>query len=98
MSGKTNGLAPGFEATLSWRKLQFYGEGEYVFDKDNSSDSYFYLWSEATYAPTEWFRFGLVGQRTRAYRTEVETQRGFLARFTYKKADLTAHVFNPGTG
>ena len=97
VSGKTNGLAPGFEATLTWRKLQFYGEAEYVFDKDNSADSYFYMWSELTYAPSDWFRFGLVGQRTRAYQTDVETQRGLLARFTYKKADLTAHVFNPGT-
>ena len=52
---------------------------------------------ELTYAPSDWFQFGLVGQRTRAYQTEVETQRGLLARFTYKKADLTAHVFNPGT-
>jgi hypothetical protein len=97
VSGKTNGLAPGFEATLTWRKLQFYGEAEYVLDKDNSADSYFYMWSELTYAASDWFRFGLVGQRTRAYQTDVETQRGLLARFTYKKADLTAHVFNPGT-
>ena len=97
VSGKTSGLAPGFEATLSWRKLELYSEGEYVLDKDVSSDSFFYMWTELTYAPAEWFRFGLVGQRTRAYQTEVETQRGLLARFTYKKVDLTAHVFNPGT-
>jgi len=95
--GKTNGLAPGYELTLSWRKFQFYSEGEYVFDKDVSSDSYFYMWSEVTYAPVEWFQFGLVGQRTRAYQTEVDTQRGLLARFIYKKMDLTGYVFNPGT-
>ena len=97
VSGKTKGLAPGYEATLGWRKLELYSEGEYVFDKDVSADSFFYMWTELTYAPTDWFRFGLVGQRTRAYQTEVETQRGVLARFTYKSADLTAHVFNPFT-
>ena len=95
--GKTKGLAPGYELTLGWRKFQFYSEGQYVFDKEASSDSYFYMWTEATYAPTDWFQFGLVGQRTRAYQTEVDTQRGLLARFVYKKADLTAYVFNPGT-
>jgi hypothetical protein len=95
--GKTNGLAPGYELTLGWRKFQLYSEGEYVFDKDVSSDSFFYMWSELTYAPLDWFQFGLVAQRTRAYQTEVDTQRGLLARFTYKKADLTAYVFNPGT-
>ena len=97
VSGKTKGLAPGYEATLGWRKLELYSEGEYVFDKDVSSDSFFYMWTELTYAATDWFRFGLVGQRTRAYQTEVETQRGLLARLTYKSADLTAHVFNPFT-
>jgi hypothetical protein len=95
--GKTSGLAPGYELTLAWRRFQLYSEGEYVFDKDVSSDSYFYMWSEVTYAPTDWFQFGLVGQRTRAYQTEVDTQRGLLARVIYKKVDFTGYVFNPGT-
>jgi len=95
--GDTSGVAPGYKGSLSWWKLELYSEGEYVFDTGNSSDSFFYNWSELTLAPADWFRFGLVAQRTRAYQTDVETQRGVLARFTYKKADLTAHVFNPGT-
>jgi hypothetical protein len=93
--GKTNGVAPGYEFTLSWRKLQFYSEGEYVFDTGDSSDSFFYMWSELTLAPVEWFQFGLVAQRTKVYQTDVDVQRGFLVRFTYKKVDLSAYVFNP---
>jgi NADH dehydrogenase FAD-containing subunit len=40
-----------------------------VFDTDDSSESFFYTWSELTLAPVEWFRFGLgtiatIGRRT----------------------------------
>jgi hypothetical protein len=45
-------------------------------------------------APVSWFRFGLVGQRTRAYQTDVEIQRGLLVGFTWKEMDFTTYVFN----
>ena len=93
--GKTTGVAPGYEFTLGWRKLQLYSEGEYVFDTGDSADSFFYTWSELTLAPVDWFRFGLVVQRTKVYKTDFDVQRGLLIRFTYKKADLGAYVFNP---
>jgi hypothetical protein len=44
--------------------------------------------------PVDWFRFGLVGQRTRAYQTDVDIQRGLLVGFSYKKVDFTTYVFN----
>ena len=93
--GQTHGYAPGYELTLSWHKVQLYSEGEYVFDTGNSADSFFYTWSELTLAPAAWFQCGLVIQRTQAYQTDLEIQRGFLVRFTYKKVDLSAYVFNP---
>ena len=30
--GDTTGIAPGYKASLSWRMLELYSEGEYVFD------------------------------------------------------------------
>ena len=93
--GRTNGYAPGYEFTLSWRKLQLYSEGEYVFDTGDSADSFFYTWSELALAPAAWFQCGLVIQRTQAYQTDLEIQRGFLVRFTYKKVEISAYVFNP---
>jgi hypothetical protein len=95
--GKTSGYAPGYEFTLSWSKLQLYSEGEYVFDTRHSSDSFFYTWSELTLAPVDWFRFGPVVQRTKAYQTELNIQRGVLVRFSYQTLDLSASVFNPDT-
>jgi hypothetical protein len=93
--GSTEGVAPGYEATLSWWKLELYTEGEYVIDTRDSSDSFFYTWSELTLAPVEWFRFGLVIQRTRAYETDFDIQRGLLAGFAYKNLSFTTYVFNP---
>jgi hypothetical protein len=93
--GNITGIAPGYEGTLSWWKLELYTEGEYVFDLGDSSASFFYSWSELSLAPAEWFRFGLVVQRTRVYEIDREIQRGLLAGFSYKWVDFTTYVFNP---
>jgi hypothetical protein len=93
--GNTTGIAPGYRASLSYWKMNLSSEGEYLFDTGNSSDSFFYNWSELTLAPVDWFRFGLVTQRTRLYKTDRDIQRGVLVGFSYKKVDLSAYVFNP---
>ena len=93
--GQTDGVAPGYTASLNWRQLEFYSEGEYVFDAHDSADSFFYNWSELTVVPAEWFRVGLVTERTRTYQTERDIQRGLLVGVTYKNLDATTYVFNP---
>jgi hypothetical protein len=93
--GNITGIAPGYKGSLSWWRLELYSEGEYVFDTGNSSDSFFYNWSEFTLAPVDWFRFGLVTQRTRLYKTDRDIQRGVLLGFSHKHVDLTGYVFNP---
>jgi hypothetical protein len=93
--GATDGIAPGYKGSLGWKKLELYSEGEYVVDAGESSDSFFYNWSELTLSPRESFRFGLVTQRTRLYQTEREIQRGLLAGFSFKQVDVSGYVFNP---
>ena len=93
--GELTGIAPGYEFTLGWWKLELYSEGEYVFDPGDSSGSFFYSWSELSLAPVDWFRCGVVAQRTRAYQTDVDIQRGFLVGVTFKKVDFTTYLFNP---
>lgn len=96
--GDTTGIAPGYKGSLSWWKLELYSEGEYVFDTGDSSESFFYNWSELSLAPVDWFRFGLVTQRTRVYHSDRDIQRGLLVGFSYKMVDLTTYVFNPDNG
>ena len=55
--GDMNGIAPGYKGSLSWWKLQLYSEGEFAIDVGDTSESFFYNWSELTLSPWDWFRF-----------------------------------------
>jgi len=92
--GDTAGIAPGYRFSVTYWKLELSSEGEFVFDTRDKEGSFFYNWSELSISPVEWFRFGLVGQRTRAYRSDVDIQRGLLVGFSRKKIDFTTYVFN----
>ena len=93
--GATAGIAPGYRASLTWRWLDLYSEGEYVVDTGDSSESFFFNWSELSIVPVEWFRCGLATQRTRAYESDRDLQRGVLVGFSYKDLEGTVYVLNP---
>ena len=93
--GDTDGVAPGLLVTLATWKLELYSEAEWVVDTAETSDSFFYNWSELTLQPVEWFRFGLVTQRTRAYQSDRDIQRGLLGGVMWRNASFTGHVFEP---
>src|SRR3954468_4060110 len=93
--GHTTGIAPGYKGSISWWKLELYSEGEYVVDTGNSNNNFFYNWSELTLSPLDWFKFGMVTQRTRLYHTDREIQRGVLAGLMFKHIDLATYVLNP---
>jgi len=92
--GDKTGIAPGYKGSVSWWKLELYSEGEYFFEIGHSSGNFFYNWSELTLSPVDWFRFGLVTQRTRAYQTDREIQRGILFGVTYHHLDVATYLFN----
>lgn len=94
--GNTTGVAPGYLFTLTHKTISLYSEGEYVIDTKNSAGSFFYNWNELTYSPTEWLRLGLASQRTRAYQTPLDVQRGFFIGFSHRKLDFTTYVLNAG--
>jgi hypothetical protein len=93
--GDISGIAPGYEGSLGWWKFGLYSEGEYLVDTSESSGSYFYNWSELTVAPLDWLKVGMVTQRTRAYQTDRDIQRGILVGLSYKVLSFTTYVFNP---
>jgi len=94
--GNTTGVAPGYLASIGWKKLELSTEGEFVFDTKVRDGSFFYSWMELSYSPVDWFRAGLVAQRTKAYQTELDIQRGILVGVSYKRLDFTTYVFNAG--
>jgi hypothetical protein len=93
--GRTNGVAPGCEASLTYKKVEASISNEYVF-ATNKSDSFYYNWPQVTYSPVNWLQLGLAAQRTKTYKTSLDTQLGFLVGLSYKKMEVTSYVFNPG--
>lgn len=94
--GHTKGVAPGWRLALSRGAFEWATEAEFVFDAEDSENDFFYAWSELTWSPTDWLWVGLALQRTRAYETDLDIQRGILAGFSFKGVDFTAYVFNWG--
>ncbi len=94
--GTTQAFVPALEASVAWKRFDFYIEAEYVLDSHQRSDSYFYSWSELGFRPVEWLRVGIAGQRTRAYSNERDIQRGPFAQATWGPVTVGGYWFNPG--
>lgn len=94
--GQTSGIAPGLTITLEWGPAAFWSQSEFVFDLGDSSQSYFYVWSELSVTGPDWLRVGAVLQRTRAFQTSTEVQGGPLVGFSFWKLSATAYLFAPG--
>ena len=93
--GNTAGVAPGYHLTLGWWRLELYSESEYVFVTSDRTESFFYSWSELTLSPLDWLRAGLVVQRTRAYESELDIQRGFVVGLNFKHFGIAGYILNP---
>lgn len=92
--GRTNGIAPGLEFTFSYIGFELYSESEYLFDFESKENNFFYSWTDLTYSPLDWLWFGISGQRTRLYQTELEIQHGLLLGASYKNWQFTGYLYN----
>ena len=96
--GTTQAFVPGLEASVAWKRFDFYVEGEYVHDSSEQASSYFYAWSELGFRPVEWLRIGLAGQRTRAYGGDRDLQRGPFAQVIWGRVDVRRFLVQPRVG
>ena len=95
--GRTNGIAPGLEFTLSYAGFELYSESEYLFDFASSEYNFFYSWTDFTYSPLDWLWFGISGQRTKLYESEVEIDRGLILGAAYQNFEFTGYFYNIST-
>ncbi len=94
--GNSNGVAPGFLFELNYQKISISSESEYFFSSDEKESNFFYSWSEIVYSPADWIWFGIAGQRTRAYKTDLEVQRGIVVGFGIENLEISGYVMNLG--
>jgi hypothetical protein len=95
--GDMKALVPALEASVAYKRVDFYIEAEYVHPKDDKQSSYLYAWSELGFKPTEWLRVGLAAQRTRAYGGDRDIQRGPFAQVSFGHFTVGGFWFNPGS-
>src|SRR5262249_25719118 len=96
--GRTNGIAPGCEASLTYKRVEFYIANEYVVDTSDIHRSFYYAEPQVTYSLTGWLRVGLAAQHTKALQTGFGVQRGFLVGVSRKRMQFTTYVYNAGFG
>lgn len=94
--GRSTGIAPGCEASLTYKKIELSISNEYVFDTSDKSGSFYYSWPQLTYSLVNWFRVGAVAQHTKAFQTSLDVQRGFLLGVSHKQVEFTTYIFNVG--
>jgi hypothetical protein len=93
--GNTNGMAPGLEMEIIYKKFDFYSESERVFDFHTKDNNFFYQYGELAMRPVKAIRAGMVVQRTRVVDTERELQRGAFAEYYYKSFRAGVFAFGP---
>jgi len=94
--GEQNGLTPGCNLTLAYKKWQLYATADWPFDLQDTSQNNSYLWAQLTYSPRRWMQVGFVTQRPRTYSTGLSVQRGMLIGFTHRHVNFTTNIFNFG--
>ena len=93
--GNTNGIAPGLELEIMYKKFDFYSESEHVFDFETSENNFFYMYSELAIRPIEPIRTGMTAQRTKVFESDREIQRGIFAEYYFKRFRAGLFYFNP---
>jgi hypothetical protein len=92
--GRTDGIAPGLEFTFSYIGFELYSESEYLFDFESEENNFFYNWTDLTYSPFDWLWFGVSGQITKLYNTDLETDRGLLIGGLYQNFEIGCYFYN----
>lgn len=93
--GNTNGMAPGLEFEIIYKKLDLYSESEHVFDFNTADNNFFYQYGELAIRPVNALRGGMVVQRTKLVDTERELQRGLFVEYYYKWFRAGVFSFGP---
>ena len=93
--GNTDGMAPGLETEIAYRKFDFYSESEYVFDFASRENNFFYMYSELAFKPIDPLRTGIMAQRTKLVETEHDIQRGLFAEYYFKRFRAGVFYFSP---
>jgi hypothetical protein len=92
--GRTSGIAPGCEASLSYKKIALSVSNEYVYNPARKSENFYYSWLQLTYSPARWLNFGALTQHTKAFGSQAYEQPGVFVGVSHKHWYFTTYVFS----
>lgn len=94
-AGATDGLVPGVELELGWKRLTFSGETEMILDAHDADDNFVYTWLEGTVHVAGGVNLGFAAQRMKTVETALELQRGPMIQLARARGWLALYWFNP---
>ncbi len=97
MAGNSRGIIPALELELNYKRLDFYSETEYVIDFSGKENTYLYTWSELSFRPLANLYTGVSIQRSLAYQTGYEVQKGPMVKYAFRSITAGFYYFNPFT-
>jgi len=93
--GSTNGVAPGLETDITYKKFDFYTESEYLVEFSSKENNFFYMYSEVAIQPIKQIRTGIMTQRTRLFESARELQRGIFGEYYFGRFRAGVFYFSP---
>jgi hypothetical protein len=94
LMGQMTGGSLGMNVGMDFKKIFFSSQSQYSFSMENSTDKYFFNWTEVGYSATPWMYAGLAMQQTNVYRTQGKLEPGCMVGFSIKNWTIPLYAFN----
>jgi hypothetical protein len=93
-AGRFTGVSLAMNAEVEWKGFYFSSQTQYSMATKQSSDDFFFSWSESGYNISDNFFTGVAIQYTRQQGIS-EADPGFVAGINFKNFSIPAYAFNP---
>lgn len=93
--GKLNGASLGTMVEVSFNKIYFSSEPQYVYSFRHNDQNYFYSWSELVYEFSRSIYGGIAMQHTKSHGEANFFEPGIVAAATVKNFEIPFYCFSP---
>jgi hypothetical protein len=93
--GTINGLSPGLLVVAEWRSLSLFSSSQRFLDLEGRSGDFTFIWNELA-VDLDHLIIGIVAQRTRAFDSPLDVQRGLLLKREQGNLTFGMYLFNIG--
>lgn len=92
--GQMTGGSLGMNFGMDYKRIFFSTQSQYSFSLENTTDKFFYNWSEVGVEATKWLYAGIALQQTNVYRTQGKMEPGCMVGFSFNNWTIPFYAFN----